>query len=70
MKITMWENAKRNLRSLLLFKHSIKMSKICIISKQLELWQENNYNSPRTISVKVLTLPVAAEPTVHAIKRL
>ena len=27
-----------------------------------------NYNSPRTVSVKVLTLPVAAEPTLRVIK--
>ena len=27
-----------------------------------------NYNSPRTISVKVLTMPVAAERTVRAVK--
>ena len=27
-----------------------------------------NYNSPRTVSVKVLTLPVAAEPTLRVVK--
>ena len=27
-----------------------------------------NYNSPRTVSVKVLTLPVAAKSTLHATK--
>ena len=29
-----------------------------------------NYNSPRTVSVKVLTLPMATEPTLRAIKHL
>ena len=31
---------------------------------------EKNYNGPRTVSVKVLTLAVAAEPTFRAIKHL
>ena len=56
--------------------HSIKMSQICIISKQLPFFKfllttlvcliilTRNYNIPRTISVKVLTLPVATEPTL------
>ena len=61
------------------------MSQICITLEQLAFlkfhlmvislrhlraysWQE--ITSPRTVSVKVLTLPVAAEQTLHAIKHL
>ena len=73
--------------SLLLQKHSIKMSQICMTLKQLAflnfrlmygnsfttfvcLILARNYNSPRTISVKVLTLLVAAKVTLHVVKHL
>ena len=46
------------------------MSQICIVSKQLALIFKASYNSPKTLSVKVLTLPVAAKPTLPAIKHL
>ena len=85
LKITMRENASPNL-SLSLCKHSIKMSQICIILKQLAFFKissygdfattfaclilERNYNSARIVSVKILTFPVAAEPTLRAIKHL
>ena len=46
------------------------MSQICIVSKQLALVFKASYNSPKTLSVKVLTLPVAAKPTLPAIKHL
>ena len=80
MKITIWENA--NIRQTwfchfyYVIMYSIKMSQICIISKQLAFFKfllttfvcliilARNYNSPRTISVKVLTLPVTTEPTL------
>ena len=43
------------------------MSQICIVSKQLALIFKASYNSPKTLSVKVLTLSVAAKPTLPAI---
>ena len=46
------------------------MSQICIVSKQLAIIFKASYNSPRTLSVKVLTLPMAAKPTLPAIKHL
>ena len=61
-------------------------SQICINSKQLAFWKKSsygifvttfaclilkrNYNSPRTVSLKVLTLPVAAQTTFRALKGL
>ena len=59
------------------------MSQICIISKIFKILSygnfvttfvclilARNYNSPRTVSVKILTLPVATQPTLFAIKHL
>ena len=76
----MWENAKHKSVTFTTYKHSIKMSQIGIISKQLAfvkfhfmvnyfittfacLILARDYNFPRTASIKVLTLSVAAEPT-------
>ena len=41
-----------------------------LITKFMCLISARNNNSPRIVSVKVLILPVAAEPTLHAIKHL
>ena len=41
-----------------------------LITKFMCLISARNNNIPRIVSVKVLILPVAAEPTLHAIKHL
>ena len=62
-------------------KHESVIFSICIIFKQLTFLKfclitfvclilAKNYNSSRTVSIKLLTLPVAAQPTLIAIKHL
>ena len=62
-------------------KHESVTFSICIIFKQLTFLKfylitfvclilAKNYNSSRTVSIKLLTLPVAAQPTLIAIKHL
>ena len=46
-----------------LFYGNFVMTFVCLILAR-------NYNSPRTVSVKALTMPVATEPILRAIKHL
>ena len=63
--------------------HSVENSKFCYVNIQLKCHKIytlynfktdgiiiNYYSSPRTVSVKVLTLPVATERTLPAIRHL
>ena len=79
----MWENANMDLSLLLNVNiqlkclHNFETTGIFKISSYGNfvttfacLILASNYNSTRTLSVKVLTLPVPTQPNLHAIKHL